>query len=129
MIYDFGVINKLMKLALWFGLFWATLLPVAAPGSLSKLERISISGTDHVRLEDWARANNFQTRWTVPKQEIKLTSSSATLSFTIDSARISVNGIRVWLSSPIALRAGSACIAAVDLTAALHPLLFPTEKS
>jgi len=117
-----------MKLTMWFGLLWATLLPVAAQGSPSKLERFSISGTDHVRLEDWARANNFQARWTVPKQELKLTSSFVTLSFTVDSAKISVNGVHVWLSAPIAFRAGSAFIASIDLTTTLHPLLFPAKS-
>jgi len=96
-----GRLRALMKLAMSISLLCAALLPVAAQGSLSKLERLSISGADHVRLEDWARANNFQARWTVPKQELKLTSSVASLSFTVDSAKVSVNGIHVWLSAPI----------------------------
>lgn len=113
---------------MWLGLLWATLLPVAAQSSPSRLERIAISGTDHVRLEDWARANNFQAAWVVPKQEFKLTSGSSTLTFTVDSARMVINGIHVWLSAPIALRNGSIWIAAIDLTTALQPVLFPSKN-
>lgn len=113
---------------MWFGLLWATLLPVAAQHSLSKLERISISGTEHIRLEDWGRANNFQAMWVVPRQEFKLIRSSATLAFTVDSARMVINGIHVWLSAPVALRNGSAWVAAIDLTTALQPVLFPSKN-
>jgi len=117
-----------MKAALPFGLLCAAILPVIAQGSLSRLERLSISGIDHVRLEDWARANHFQARWTVPKQELQLTSSSRALVFTVDSARISLDGIAVWLSAPIALRNGAAWIAVVDITTAIVPLLFPSRN-
>lgn len=118
-----------MKLAVWFCLAWAALLPVAAHGSLGKPEHLSISGADHVRLEDWARAKNFQIKWVVPKQELKLSRTSATLGFTTDSARVSLNGVQVWLSAPIAFRNGSAWIASVDLTTALEPVLSPAKSS
>src|SRR5260221_5877268 len=112
-----------MKLAIGFGFLWAALLPVAAHGSHGTLEHLSISGTDHVRLEDWARANNFTAQWVVPKQELRLSSDSTTLSFTVDSARISINGIHVWLSEPIALRNGAAWIWSLDIATAIQPIL------
>jgi N-acetylmuramoyl-L-alanine amidase len=117
-----------MKLAIGFGLLWAALI-VDAHGSPGNLERLSISGTDHVRLEDWARANNFAARWVVPKQELKLSSSSATLEFTVDSAKISINGIHVWLSEPIALRNEGAWISALDLATAIQPVLSTPRSS
>ena len=112
-----------MKLAIGFGFLWAALLPVAAHGSPGNLEHVSIAGTDHVRLEDWARANNFTAQWVVPKQELRLSSDSTTLSFTVDSARISINGIHVWLSEPIALRNGAAWIWSLDIATAIQPIL------
>ena len=118
-----------MKSAIWLGLAWTLWMPIAAQGSLGKPERLSISGTDHVRLEDWGRVNGFQSRWIIPKQELTLTSPSSTLAFTMDSARMSLNGLHVWLSAPITLRNGSAWITAVDLTTTLQPVLFPTKTS
>src|SRR5437867_8021776 len=116
-----------MKLATCFGLIASAMLPVGGQSSPTKLARISFSGMEFVRLEDWARANNFQAKWSVPKQELKLTSSSSTLAFTIDSARMSLNGVHVWLSAPIALRNGSALIPWVDVTSAIQPLLSPAK--
>src|SRR5438132_11950858 len=98
-----------MKFASWVGLCWAALLPFAASASATRLERVSISGAEYIRLEDWARANNFQARWTVPKQEFKLTSGASSLAFTVDSAKMSFNGTHVWLSAPMSLRNGAAC--------------------
>jgi N-acetylmuramoyl-L-alanine amidase len=82
----------------------------------------------YVRLEDWARGSNFQLKWITPKQEVQLSSAGSTLIFTVDSARCSLNGINVWLSFPIALRNGSACIAAMDLPTALQPVLSPSKN-
>src|SRR5438270_354816 len=100
-----------MKLAIRCALLWVMLLPRAGHASLHHLEQLSISGIDHVRLEDWARVNNFQAKWVAPKQELKLTSGSSTLEFTIDSARISFNGTHIWVSAPIAFRNAAAWIA------------------
>src|SRR5438105_2965520 len=118
-----------MKLALCAGFALVALLPVAAHNSPGKLERLSIGGTEHIRLEDWARANNFQPAWVLPKQELKLNGSSSYLVFTVDSARMSLNGIHVWLSSPIALHNGSAWIASSDLASSIQPILFPPRST
>jgi N-acetylmuramoyl-L-alanine amidase len=117
-----------MKAAFPFGLLWAAILPVVAQGSLSRLERLSISGTDHVRLEDWARANHFQIKWTVPKKELRLSGGSTALVFTVDAARISLDSVAVWLSAPIALRNDAAWIPVVDITTTITPLLFPSKN-
>jgi len=116
-----------MNMALWLSLTSLALLPVAAAGSASKLENLSIGGVDYVRLEDWARVNDFQLRWTVPKQEFKLTKASGVLGFTVESAKMSLNGIHVWLSGPITLRNGAAWIAASDLATTILPVLLPPK--
>jgi len=118
-----------MKFVMCFGLATAILLPPPGQSSPGKLERISVGGTEHIRLEDWALANNFQARWTIPKQELKLTGNSSTLLFTVDSAKMSLNGIYIWLSAPIALRNTSVWIAAVDLKTAIEPVLFPVKNA
>jgi N-acetylmuramoyl-L-alanine amidase len=111
-----------MKLVMMFSVVWAALFPLSIHGSLNKLEHFSISGIDHVRVEDWARLNNFQAKWSIPKQELKLVGPSSSLTFTVDSARMSLNGVHVWLSAPIALRNGSAWISWLDILTSVEPL-------
>ncbi len=105
------------------------LTAVAAPGPVSQLERVPLFGNEYVRLDDWARANNFQVQWVTPKQELKLTRAGTTLEFTADSRKMSLNGVNVWLAAPIAVRNGSAHVAPVDLTTAIHPVLFPSKNA
>jgi N-acetylmuramoyl-L-alanine amidase len=116
-----------MKVMAGFGLLWAGLVMAAAQSPLSKLERVWLLGHEYVRLADWARANDFQVRW-LAKQELRLAGDRGTLGFTIDSRKMSLNGINVWLSVPIAARNGSAHIAAVDLRTMVHPVLFPPRN-
>ena len=104
-------------------------LAAVASGPVGRLERVPLFGTDYVRLEDWARANNFQVQWVTPKQEVKLTRAGATLEFTADSRKMSLNGVGFWLAAPIAMRNGSAHITPVDLTTAIHPVLFPSKNA
>jgi len=109
--------------ALWFGL----LFPAAAQVSLAKLDHFSLYGTDYVRLEEWARANGFQVLWTVPKEQVKVAMPGGNLQFTVDSRKMTLKGVNVWLGTPAALKHGSACVAASDLVQTIHPLLFPSK--
>jgi N-acetylmuramoyl-L-alanine amidase len=115
-----------MKPAICLVLLWAIVTAAAAQSPLSKLPRVSVHGKECVRLEDWARANRFQVKWTTPRQSLKLLNARHTLAFTADSRRISLNGIYVWLSAPITVRGNSAYIAAIDLSTAIDPLLWPS---
>ncbi len=118
-----------MKVVMCLGLLWASLLSVAAQTPIARLERFLLFGNEYVRLEDWARANNFQAKWLVPKQQLKISNSYATLLVWADSRKVSLNGVSVWLSAPVAVRNGSAFIPPVDLATVLHPLLFPAKTS
>src|ERR1041384_1801504 len=115
----------MMKAAMSLGLAWAAILPALAEGTPGRLERLYISGLEYVRLEDWARNRGFQVKWTVPKQEVQLSGRNATLAFSADSRKATVNGVNVWLSNPMTVRNNSACVPPVDLTTVLQPLLAP----
>jgi N-acetylmuramoyl-L-alanine amidase len=82
-----------------------------------------------VRLEEWARSQNFQARWVVPKEQIRLVGANATLVFWADSRKMSFNGVNVWLASPIVMKPGAAYVASVDLTTAIQPLLYPVPNA
>jgi len=119
--------RALMKGTTCLSLIWAGLLAAQAQGAASQAGRFSFSGQTYVRLEDWARIEGLQVRWIIPKEQVKLTGASATLSFWADSRRMSFNGVNVWLAGPIVMRNGSTYIAAVDLTTVIRPLLYPTR--
>jgi N-acetylmuramoyl-L-alanine amidase len=116
-----------MKLALSLGWVLMIALAVHAHSAPTALERVSISGVEYVRLEDWARVNRLQFKST--KQEVQVFNNDFNASFVADSQRAVLNGVNIWLSGPVTFRSGSACIPAVDLTTALQPVLNPPHNS
>lgn len=115
-----------MKLAVFLGLLWLCWL--SASGAPEALPRFPLAGTDYVLLEDWAQANRLQLRWSVPKQQVKASGTWSSFSFDIDSRKINYNGVSLWLSHPVGLRTGGACIAWRDVTSVLYPLLHPSRN-
>jgi N-acetylmuramoyl-L-alanine amidase len=100
----------------------------AAPAPLNQLERVAVAGHEYVKLSDWARVNGFQAAW-VSKQELRLSNSAHRLNLTLNSQKLLVNGVSVFLSAPIAPVASTAAIAAQDLQTTIHPLLWPARRA
>ncbi len=118
-----------MKLALTVFTLLAGLWMARAQGALSKLPRVEAFGREYVRLEDWAAASGYQMKWLNRGQDVQVTSRWSTLTFSADSRRMTLNGADLWLSVPVAVRNGSALIAPVDLSSAIHPVLFPAKNA
>src|SRR5204862_195283 len=78
-----------MKLALSLG--WILMIALAVQGhsAPTALERVSISGVEYVRLEDWARANRLQFKST--KQEVQVFNNDFNATFVADSQRAALN--------------------------------------
>jgi len=111
----------------------ALLLVGFSPGILassapSRLSRIYFLGTEYVRIDDWARSHGFRTQWTTWKDELKVWSQYTTIVFNVDSRRVTINGVAVWLSTAIALRNNTAYISPVDLSTSIDPILFPSKN-
>ena len=104
-------------------------LAVAAPATTSRLERVWLFGNEYVRLDRWASGSGLKFDPGARSREPRITGGGATLRFEADSSRVSVNGITVHLSSPLAVRNGIAYIPPVDLTSTIEPLLFPSAES
>ena len=117
-----------MRFGIQFAALWLGWLSAAAQASLGGLEHVSYYGTDYVRLEDWARASNYQLKWLVPKEMVRMTMPGGTLQFTVDSRKMNLKGIIVWLSAPVVFRNGSAYVGRSDLSQTIEPLLFPTKN-
>lgn len=117
-----------MKSGICLALFMASLLAVAAQSPPGRLPRVALFGREYVRLDDWARANGGQVRWTVPKQEIKVTLPAGQLLLTVDSRKASLKGTQIWLSAPVAFNKGQAYLGAVDVVSTLNPVLYPSKN-
>jgi N-acetylmuramoyl-L-alanine amidase len=109
-------------LAIAFAFCMPSLFAAAA-----KMERFSVSGKEYVRLDRWARANSFEWKW-LSKNEVQVSSRSIRMQFTTDSKRMVLNGINVLLSEPVRNQNGVPCIANIDVTTAINPLLFPPKN-
>lgn len=97
----------------------------AAASSLQNLERVAVSGSEYVRLAEWADANDFELKWPHNGPVILLTNPTHRLEFGVDSRRAQINGVTVWLNLPVVNRGGAAMISLIDLRTTLHPILFP----
>lgn len=107
-------------------LLLSSLTAFAAPAPLHDLPRLKAGGREYVRLADWAKRNGLKTAL-VSRQQLKVFNNIASITFTVDSPRITVNGTSVWLSAPVAAWNGAACVTPVDLAETLQPLLWPTR--
>jgi N-acetylmuramoyl-L-alanine amidase len=106
-------------------LLWAACCP-GANLPPPRAEKLSIAGKEYVRLDQWARANSFQLKW-VSKQDAVLLKGNMRIEFTAESKRMSVNGVLVVLSEAVRIFNGAPCMASLDLTTALQPLLYPPK--
>jgi N-acetylmuramoyl-L-alanine amidase len=111
------------------GLLVAGLAMAGPVAAAETLPRRTIAGITCVSLDDWARARRFRVEWVTPQKELKLASTWSTLRFTVNSRRMALNGVEVWLSAPIALQGTTAWMAVLDLETTLHPVLFPARQA
>ena len=116
-----------MKFAIALALLLGATSGPAEAATTPRLERYSIAGTEYTRLDQWARANAFQWKW-LSKNDAELWNNAARLHFTIDSKRMTLNGITVSLSEIVRNQNGVPHIAAVDVRTAIQPILFPPKN-
>jgi N-acetylmuramoyl-L-alanine amidase len=90
-------------------------------------QRSWILGKEYIRLDEWARANGFQWKWT-SKKDVLVWNSGWRLEFTTDSKRMSINGVSILLSESVR-RGAAPMVAALDFTTAIQPVLFPPKGS
>ena len=116
-----------MKAAFVMALLLCATSGFAAPAATPRVTKLWLAGKEYVRLDQWARANSFQWRW-ISKNEVSVWKSTTKMEFTADSRRMSLNGVTVLLSEPVRKQNELPCIANVDLTTAIQPILFPPKN-
>jgi N-acetylmuramoyl-L-alanine amidase len=124
-----GKVCRAMRTAICAALLLAGLCAGSfASSAPSRLSRIYFLGSEYVRVDDWARSHGFRSQWTVWKDELKVSSQYTTIIFNVDSRRVTINGVAVWLSTAIALRNNTAYISPADLLSSIDPILFPSKN-
>lgn len=104
------------------------LLTGAARAGVKNLEHVTVSGSEFVRVADWAESAGLTMRWNERDQDITLSGSARPLEITVDSRRAEIGGVVVWLSLPVVSRGGVALISEVDVRTTLEPVLFPRKS-
>jgi N-acetylmuramoyl-L-alanine amidase len=105
------------------------LLTAPAPAALHKLERVAVSGSDYVRLAEWAESAGCAMKWNKKDGEIDVSGPCARLNFAIDSRRAEISGVSVWLSLPVVNRSGAPWISLADVGSTLEPVIQPRKSA
>lgn len=109
-------------------LFLIAALVANARPSLQKLNRTVVSGSEYVRLDDWASGAGLEFKWFKNEGTIRLAGSPVKLELTVDSRRAEIGGVNVWLSLPVVNRNGVALISLLDAETTIEPILFPQKS-
>jgi N-acetylmuramoyl-L-alanine amidase len=109
-------------------LFLMTALAAEARVSLQRMDRIVVSGSDYIRLDDWAGGAGFNMKWAKRDGTITLSNPSVHLELTVNSRRAEIGGVNVWLSLPVVNHNGSALVSLVDAGTTMEPILFPQKS-
>jgi N-acetylmuramoyl-L-alanine amidase len=98
-----------------------------AAASPPRADRASIGGIDYISLNDWCLRHHYEFRFGRTGDAVELARETSRLVFERDSNLGSINGVHVLLSWPVAIRSGSAYVAALDAREILDPLVFPEK--
>jgi len=102
---------------------------IEARASRAPAPSVAAYGADYVNLYEWLRVRAVQPRLQKSGENLIITTRAAKMALKIDSRRIEINGIAVWLAhSPIA-RNGSLLVARQDINTTISPLLFPQKNT
>jgi N-acetylmuramoyl-L-alanine amidase len=102
-------------------------LTASAQAALLNLERVTVSGSDYVRLAEWAKSAGCAMTWNKKDGEVDVSSPSTRLNFSIDSRRAEISGVSVWLCLPVVNRSGVPLISLMDLHTTIEPVVSPRK--
>src|SRR5580658_4540750 len=113
-----------MAAALFSMLLWSA----SAQAVLRNLERVAVAGNDYVRLAEWGASAGCAMQWNKKDGEIEMSGASVRLHFSIDSRRVEISGVTVWLCLPVVNRNGVPLLSLADARSTLDPVLSPRKS-
>src|SRR5437879_2689261 len=82
-----------------------------------------INGQNYVSLAEWAKSNGFNVAaWS--RDQVVLANRGARLVFNLDSSELTINGVDIRLSFPVAK---GGLVSQLDLDTAIGPVVFPKK--
>ena len=93
------------------------------------LQRVTLPGGTYVSLQHWARLKGFSVDWDKPNKLVQVHSRWARMTFNVSSKRAAINGLSVWLCSPVVDRKEALYISERDVHKTLQPILYPDKMS
>lgn len=94
-----------------------------APGAPRRALSTRTNGHEYVSVASWASGRDVEWRWLNREDTLQLTHGGSKVSLKVNARNAEANGVEVWLSFPVLLRAGQPCVARLDAESALEPLL------
>jgi N-acetylmuramoyl-L-alanine amidase len=98
---------------------------VSIPAIARSVDRPPQRIVTYVRLQDWARLNQFQIRWLDRDKTLQLSNRLARIKLTINSVVAEINGVETRLCFPVAAQNGSITIAQTDAQRTFGPVIYP----
>src|SRR5882724_11892136 len=99
-----------------FWCFWMMLVAVAssARAGLPSADPVFIAGKSYLRVSDWAKANELQTRWLKRDEALELSNAGAKVALQVHSPEAQINGVAVRLLFPLVQRNDGIYISKLD---------------
>lgn len=105
-------------------------LGLLAPGleaAPRTIESINVGGATYYRARAWADVNGLEPAWVVREKTLQLSRAGTKILLTVNSDRITFNGMLIVLSRPVVYQNGAVYFSKLDAEAALNPLLSPPK--
>ena len=103
----------------------ATMPASPGRGALASLAGTRVSGIEFVSVRDVAGVLGLNPAWSEPGRRLVLSDATTRVEVTAGSREIGVNGLRLFLGSPIVLRSGALYLSRSDFERSLAPRLRP----
>lgn len=121
--------RALPRLLLLFVLFVASepflLLPAAA--RVRPPTQARINGQAYLSVDTLAQRFGLESQRLAPAERVRLRSRWTTIDFTLHSLELELNGLKLFLSEPVARHAGGLYVSSRDAEALLAPILAPKK--
>lgn len=102
---------------------------LVAANAAETLRRVNLGPGAYVSLPQWARQKGFTVQWDKANKVVEVNSSWAKIIFNVSSKKASINGVSLWMCSPILDHRDALYVSERDIEKTLHPILFPEKMA
>ncbi|ACB73877.1 N-acetylmuramoyl-L-alanine amidase [Opitutus terrae PB90-1] len=100
--------------------------PVDASAGTRTSGTVRLFGVRYMDAHEFGRRFGLTQSWTVPLEQVRLTSRWTTLELTVHSVEAMLNGVRLFLSEPVVVSNGKLYLSRGDVDGLFTPILSPS---